>query len=75
MEVEKILPMLTRGGAEGAPAFHVVAPSLPNYGFSEGTRKKGFGLEQYAEVCHKLMLRLGYQEYGKLPTFTAIVHD
>jgi len=63
--VAKILPQLTKGGGGSAPAFHVVAPSLPNFGFSEGTRKKGFGLKQYAEVCHKLMLTLGYPEYGK----------
>ena len=48
---------------ESMPAFHVVAPSLPNFGFSEGTKRKGFAIEQYAETCHKLMLRLGYKEY------------
>jgi hypothetical protein len=26
--------------------------------------QKGFNLDQHAEVCHKLMLRLGYKEYG-----------
>ncbi|KAE8364710.1 Alpha/Beta hydrolase protein [Aspergillus caelatus] len=45
------------------PAFHVVGISLPNFGFSEGPSRRGFGLEQYAETCHKLMQRLGYQEY------------
>jgi len=43
----------------------VVAPSLPNFGFSDGVKKPGFNLEKYAEVCHKLMLQLGYNEYGK----------
>lgn len=37
-EVRKILPELIRGGKE-YPAFHVVAPSLANFGFSEGTKK------------------------------------
>ena len=37
--------------------------SLPNYGFSEGVKKKGFGLPQYAETCHKLMQKLGYAKY------------
>ncbi|KAL6247466.1 hypothetical protein RBB50_005812 [Rhinocladiella similis] len=46
-----------------APAFHFVALSLPNYGFSEGVKKKGFALSQYAETCNKLMLKLGYEEY------------
>lgn len=44
------LTILTTSG----PAFHVVALSLPNYGFSEGVKKRGFGLAQYAETCHKL---------------------
>lgn len=41
IEVIKMLPLLTKAGdgdKEG-PAFHVVAPSLPNYGFSEGVSK------------------------------------
>lgn len=63
LEVLKILPLLTSTGKDGEPSFHVVAPSLPNYGFSQGTSKPGFGLAQYAEVCHKLMQRLGYSRY------------
>lgn len=35
-EVRKILPELARGGKEYL-AFHVVAPSLANFGFSQGT--------------------------------------
>ena len=62
-EVSKVLPLLA-DTKDGAPAFHVVAPSLPNFGFSEGVKKRGFGLPQYAEVCHKLMLKLGYKQYG-----------
>ena len=49
-------------GVEG-PAFNIVAPSLPNFGFSEGVKKRGFAIAQYAEVCHKLMLKLGYPQY------------
>jgi hypothetical protein len=49
LEAEKILPMLT-SSTEGQPSFHVVAPNLPNFGFSEGVSKKGFGPEKYAEV-------------------------
>lgn len=61
-EAFKLLPLLAQTGTK-APAFHIVAPSLPNYGFSEGVSKRGFGLAQYAETCHKLMLQLGYSEY------------
>lgn len=63
IEVVKILPLLT--GEDGNLAFDVVAPSLPNYGFSSGVKKGGFGMECYAETCHKLMIELGYNEYGE----------
>ncbi|KAJ7062254.1 Alpha/Beta hydrolase protein [Mycena amicta] len=62
LEVRKILPLLIDAPAEH-PTFHVVAVSLPGYGFSEAPRKKGFRHDQYAEVGHKLMLSLGYNEY------------
>ena len=68
LEVVKLLEPLTQGGTDH-PAFHVVAPSLPNYGFSSGVSKKGFSLPQYAETNHKLMLKLGYSQYGKLLAF------
>lgn len=62
-EAVKLLEPLVSGDGEHTPAFHVVVPSLPNFGFSEGTKKRGFAMEQYAETVHKLMLRLGYNEY------------
>jgi len=62
IEVTEILPLLAHRD-KNSPAFHVVAPSLPNYGFSQGVSKRGFALAQYAETCHKLMLQLGYDEY------------
>ncbi|RYP20234.1 hypothetical protein DL765_002908 [Monosporascus sp. GIB2] len=63
IEVTKILPLLTSSDKGDEPTFHVVAPSLPNYGFSQRTSKPGFGIPQCAEVCHKLMLQLGYNKY------------
>jgi pimeloyl-ACP methyl ester carboxylesterase len=60
--VLKILPQLS-STTPGAPSFHVVAPSLPNFGFSSGVKKRGFALTQYAETLHKLMLSLGYDQY------------
>jgi hypothetical protein len=38
-EVTKIIKKLPEARRNSFPAFHVVAPSLPNFGFSEGTRK------------------------------------
>lgn len=71
LEVLKILPLLTEN--EEGQSFHVVAPSLPNFGFSQGIDKPGFGLHKYAEAIHKVMLNLGYDKYGKFfltPPFT-----
>lgn len=40
IEVMKLLPLLTQeDGDESQPTFDVVAPSLPNFGFSEGVKK------------------------------------
>lgn len=63
LEVLKILPLLTKPARDDQPSFHVVAPSLPNFGFSGKVTKSGFGPLQHAEVCHKLMLQLGYNRY------------
>ena len=49
IEVTKILPLLTAGGP-GYPSFHVVAPSIPGYAWSEGVSNKGFRSRNYAEV-------------------------
>jgi pimeloyl-ACP methyl ester carboxylesterase len=63
IEATKIYTELANPPSPDAPAFHFVALSLPNYGFSAGSRKKGFALAQYAETCNRLMLKLGYKEY------------
>ncbi|KAI4209999.1 MAG: hypothetical protein LQ351_007106 [Letrouitia transgressa] len=64
LEVTKVLPLLTSPPAGfSSPAFHVVAPSLPNFGFSSAIRQRGFSLGQYAETFQKLMQRLGYTQY------------
>ncbi|KAF2449964.1 alpha/beta-hydrolase [Karstenula rhodostoma CBS 690.94] len=60
-EVSKLLPYLH--GGESEAAFHVVAPSLVDFGFSSESKKDGFAIDQHAEVCHKLMISLGYNEY------------
>ncbi|KAJ7207580.1 Alpha/Beta hydrolase protein [Mycena pura] len=62
IEVRKVAPLLAEVSPDH-PSFHVVALSLPGYGFSEAPKKKGFQITQYAEVGNKLMLALGYNEY------------
>ena len=51
IEVTRLLPLLEGDGSH-QPAFHLVAPSLPNFGFTSGVNKKGFTLTKYAETCH-----------------------
>ncbi|EIN09293.1 alpha/beta-hydrolase [Punctularia strigosozonata HHB-11173 SS5] len=62
LEPAKLLPLLTASSPDH-PSFHVVSLGLPGYGFSEAPKKKGFKIAQYAEVGHKLMLALGYDQY------------
>ncbi|KAK6836117.1 microsomal epoxide hydrolase [Apiospora arundinis] len=62
-EATKIIGPLTQSSGNGGTSFHVVAPSLPNYGFSGSVSKRGFSIDQYAEVLNKLMLKLGYDQY------------
>ncbi|KAI1158061.1 microsomal epoxide hydrolase [Nemania serpens] len=64
LEATKILKPLTEPEDPAQPAFHVVAPSLPGYGFSAASRRRGFGADQHGEVLHQLMLRLEYNEYA-----------
>jgi hypothetical protein len=57
LEVKKILPLLTQLEDPSHPNFHIVAPSLPGYGFSSAPTIPGFGIPQYAEVsCLRISL-------------------
>jgi microsomal epoxide hydrolase len=51
-------------GGQAADAFHVIAPSLPGYGFSEPTRARGWDVRRMARAFIELMRRLGYARYG-----------
>ena len=66
VEFLDVIPMLThpeRHGGDAADAFHVVAPSLPGYGFSEPTRTTGWDVARIARAFAGLMGRLGYDGY------------
>jgi pimeloyl-ACP methyl ester carboxylesterase len=66
-EFQKVIEPLTDPTAHGGraeDAFHVVAPSLPGYGFSGKPPTNGWGVEKIAEVWDELMSRLGYEQYG-----------
>ncbi len=50
-------------GGTAADAFHVVAPSLPGFGFSGKPTETGWGLSRIAKAWAVLMDRLGYQRW------------
>jgi epoxide hydrolase len=51
-------------GGDPADAFHVVAPSLPGFGFSGPTHERGWEVRRIARAWAELMARLGYERYG-----------
>lgn len=66
-EFQRVIGPLTdpRGhGGEPADAFHVVAPSLPGFGFSVPLSGPGWNHARIARAWAELMRRLGYQRYG-----------
>ncbi|KAJ5105472.1 hypothetical protein NUU61_002819 [Penicillium alfredii] len=71
LEATKLIPLLTQENGKG-PVFDVVVPSLPNFGFSQGVKKRGFGLAQYAEALHNVMITLGMSQL--YPEHTQAIH-
>jgi len=66
-EFRKIIEPLTQPelhGGNPADAFHVVAPSLPGFGFSGKPAEIGYNPERMAHTLAALMDRLGYDRYG-----------
>src|SRR4051812_19779144 len=53
-----------RHGAPGAPAFHVVIPSLPGFGFSGPTKTGGWNNLRIGKALIELMGRLGYDRFA-----------
>jgi pimeloyl-ACP methyl ester carboxylesterase len=51
-------------GGDPADAFHVVAPSLPGYAWSDKPAETGWGVGRTADAWAVLMARLGYDRYG-----------
>ncbi|MCX4710333.1 MULTISPECIES: epoxide hydrolase family protein [Streptomyces griseus group] len=49
--------------AADAPAFHVVVPSLPGFGYSDRPATTGWGTEKIAAAWVELMGRLGYDTF------------
>jgi pimeloyl-ACP methyl ester carboxylesterase len=51
-------------GGDPADAFHLVAPSLPGFGFSSPLGGAGWESTRTAKAWVELMRRLGYERYG-----------
>jgi epoxide hydrolase len=51
-------------GGDPADAFHIVAPSLPGFGFSSPLSASGWESTRTAKAWVELMHRLGYERYG-----------
>ena len=51
-------------GADPADAFHVVAPSIPGFGFSTPVHETGWEVARTTRAFAELMRRLGYDRYG-----------
>ena len=66
VEFARVIPMLTdpeSHGGSAADAFHVVAPSLPGFGFSDKPGAAGTGVGRIAELFDGMMRGLGYRSY------------
>jgi epoxide hydrolase len=66
IEFLKIIEPLTNPTAHGGraeDAFHVVAPSLPGFSFSDKPTERGWNAGRIARAWSELMRRLGYPRY------------
>ena len=66
IEFFKIIDPLTNPTAHGGraeDAFHVVAPSLPGFAFSDKPAERGWNAIRIAKAWSELMRRLGYSRY------------
>jgi pimeloyl-ACP methyl ester carboxylesterase len=66
LELMPLVPLLTDPAGHGiqGPAFDVVIPSLPGYGFSDRPKRTGITVQYTADLWDRLMRGLGYQRYG-----------
>jgi pimeloyl-ACP methyl ester carboxylesterase len=64
VEFMGLVEALTTPKDQTIPAFHVVIPSLPGFGFSGPTSSRGWGPQRIAKAFVILMDRLGYSKYG-----------
>jgi pimeloyl-ACP methyl ester carboxylesterase len=64
VEYLDVIGPLTEPESADEPAFHLVIPSLPGFGFSGPTRTPGWNRYRTARAWAELMGHLGYTRYG-----------
>jgi uncharacterized protein (TIGR03086 family) len=64
VEYLDVIGPLTEPESPESPAFHLVIPSLPGFGFSGPTKSAGWNKYRTAAAWAELMSRLGYESYG-----------
>jgi epoxide hydrolase len=63
LEFMNSIEALTNPADVGQPAFHLVVPSLPGYGFSGRPSERGWSVDKTAGAWDQLMRALGYDRY------------
>ncbi|KAL5640336.1 hypothetical protein ACGC1H_007564 [Rhizoctonia solani] len=63
LEVSKMIEELVRPKDPKHPSFHVIAPSLPGYVFSQRANTSGMNYIRTAYLFDQLMRKLGYKHY------------
>ena len=63
IEFMEVIEPLNNPVDDNDPAFHLIIPSLPGYGFSGRPSETGWGIERTAAAWDILMTRLGYDRY------------
>jgi pimeloyl-ACP methyl ester carboxylesterase len=64
LEFLKVIQLLVDPEDRTAPAFHVIAPAMPGYGFSSIPTRPGVNLTRIADLWARLMTQLGYERFG-----------
>jgi len=66
-EFSKIIGPLTDPvsyGGDISDSFHIIAPSLPGFGFSDIPNETGYSPEKIAKILALLMKEIGYEKYA-----------
>ncbi|KAJ8730611.1 hypothetical protein PYW08_002024 [Mythimna loreyi] len=62
-EFYETIPIITKYNEHNGFAVEVIVPSLPGFGFSDGTTRPGLGEIEMAAVLRNLMRRLGFEKF------------